>query len=102
MCWTWFKTVGHSSKNLGLSQKTLRPFWRPNLVTSLMEYSVAACRCYQNSKCRSRLTTRNAESSSNSDPQHNHSGNKDIILAHQAVAEMKDEMDEVSATTLVS
>ena len=60
---------------------------------------MAGCRCYQNSKCRSRLTTRNAEILGNSDPQHNHSGSKDISLAHQAVAEMKDEMDEVSATT---
>jgi len=25
MCWTWFKTVGHIFKNLGSSQKTLRP-----------------------------------------------------------------------------
>jgi len=25
MCWTYFKTIGHSLKNLGPSQKTLRP-----------------------------------------------------------------------------
>jgi len=35
MCWTWFKTIGHSSKNLGPSQKTLRPSWCPKLVTGL-------------------------------------------------------------------
>jgi len=23
MCWTWLKTIGHSWKNLGTSQKTL-------------------------------------------------------------------------------
>jgi len=35
MCWTSFKTIGHSSRNLGLSQKTLRPSWCPKLVTAL-------------------------------------------------------------------
>jgi len=35
-CWTWFKSIGHSSKNLGPSQKTLRPSWCPKLVTSLI------------------------------------------------------------------
>jgi len=35
MCWTHFKTIGHSSKNLGPSQKTLRPSWCPKLVTGL-------------------------------------------------------------------
>jgi len=29
------KCVGHSLKNLGLSQKTLRPPWCPKLVTGL-------------------------------------------------------------------
>jgi len=33
MCWTSFKTIGHSSKILGPSQKTLRPSWCPTLVT---------------------------------------------------------------------
>jgi len=35
MCWTSFTTIGHSSKILGPSQKTLRPFWCPKLVTGL-------------------------------------------------------------------
>jgi len=35
MCWTSFKTIGHSSENLGLSQKTLRPSWCAKLVTVL-------------------------------------------------------------------
>jgi len=29
------KNIGHSSKNLGLSRKTLRPYWCPKLVTGL-------------------------------------------------------------------
>jgi len=36
MCWTWFNTIGHSSKNLGPSQKTLRPSWGPKVVTGLI------------------------------------------------------------------
>jgi len=36
MCWTWFETIGHSSKNLGPSQKTLRPCWCLKLVTGLL------------------------------------------------------------------
>jgi len=36
MCWTWFKSIGHNSKNLGPSQKTLRPSWCPKLVTGLV------------------------------------------------------------------
>jgi len=36
MCWTWFKTIGHSSKNLGLSQKPLSLSWCPRLVTGLV------------------------------------------------------------------
>ena len=35
MCWTSFETIGHSSKNLGPSQKTFRPSWCPKLVTGL-------------------------------------------------------------------
>ena len=35
MCWTQFKTIGHSLKNLGPSQKTLRPTWCPKLVVGL-------------------------------------------------------------------
>jgi len=31
MRWTSFKTIGHSSNNLGPSQKTLRPSWCPKL-----------------------------------------------------------------------
>jgi len=36
MCWTSIKTIGHSSKKLGPSQKTLRPSWCPKLVTGLL------------------------------------------------------------------
>jgi len=36
MCWAWFKTIGHSSKNLRPSLKTPRPSWSPKLVTSLI------------------------------------------------------------------
>jgi len=35
MCWISFEAIGHSSKNLGPSQKTLRPAWCPKLVTTL-------------------------------------------------------------------
>jgi len=57
------------------------------------------CKCYQSSKCQARLTTRNDEIVSDSDPEHNHGGNKESIVAHQAVAEMKDKRSEVSSTT---
>ena len=33
MCWTQFKNIGQSSKNLGPYRKTLRPSWCPKLVT---------------------------------------------------------------------
>jgi len=36
MCWTYFETVGHSLKNLGPSQKTLRSPYCPKLVTCLV------------------------------------------------------------------
>jgi len=36
MCWTSLETIGHSSKNLGPSQKPLRPSWCPKLVTGLL------------------------------------------------------------------
>ena len=56
------------------------------------------CKFYQSSKCQARVTTRNNEIVSNCDPEHNHSGNKEHILARQAVVEMKDKMSEASAT----
>jgi len=37
MCWTLFKTIGHSSKNLGPSQKCLCPSWCHKLVTGLKQ-----------------------------------------------------------------
>jgi len=40
------KCVGHCSKNLGPSQKTLRPSWCPKLVTGLIYWvptSLASC-----------------------------------------------------------
>jgi len=36
MCWTSFKTIGHSSINSGPSQKNLCPSWCPKLVTGLV------------------------------------------------------------------
>jgi len=39
MCWTYFKTIGHSLKNLSPFQKTLRPPWCPKLVTGLNSYT---------------------------------------------------------------
>jgi len=36
MCWTQFKTIGHSLKNLGPSQTTLHPSWCPKLVAGLV------------------------------------------------------------------
>jgi len=36
MCWTHFKTIGHSLKNLSPSQKILRHPWYPKLVTGLI------------------------------------------------------------------
>ena len=56
------------------------------------------CKLYQSSKCQARLTTKNDEIVSNCDPEHNHSGNKENILARQAVVEMKDKMSDISAT----
>jgi len=52
MCWTEFKTSGHSLKNLGPPQKTPLP-WCSKLVTSLamseviidgMRFDVSLCR----------------------------------------------------------
>jgi len=37
MCWTYFRTIGHCSKNLGLSEKTFRLPYFPKLVTGLRE-----------------------------------------------------------------
>jgi len=36
MCLTQFETIEHSLKNVGPSQKTLRPSWCPKLVTGLV------------------------------------------------------------------
>ena len=57
------------------------------------------CKFYQSSKCKARLTTRNDEIVSDCEPEHNHSGNKENVLARQAIAEMKEKMSEVSATS---
>ena len=46
-----------------------------------------------------RLATKNDEIVSNCDPEHNHSVNKENVLTRQAVAEIKDKMREVSATS---
>jgi len=35
ICWIYFETIGHISKNFGPSQKTLCPSWCPKLVTGL-------------------------------------------------------------------
>lgn len=50
------------------------------------------CKRYQNSRCHARLTTKNDEIVGNCDPEHNHEGNTENILARQAVAEMKAKM----------
>ena len=56
------------------------------------------CKLYQSSKCQARLTTKNDEIVSNCDSEHNHSGNKENIMALQAVVEMKDKMSDILAT----
>ena len=43
MCWTQFKNIGHSSKNLGPSQKTFRPSWCPKLVAGLVTGTMCHC-----------------------------------------------------------
>jgi len=40
MCWTSFKTIGRSSKNLGPYLKTPRPSWCPKLVKGLLITSI--------------------------------------------------------------
>ena len=56
------------------------------------------CKLLQSSKCQARLTTKNDEIASNCDPEHIHSGNKENIMARQAVVEMKDKMSDILAT----
>ena len=56
------------------------------------------CKLHQSSKCQARLATKNEKIVSNCDPKHHHSGNKESILASQAVVEMKDKMSDISAT----
>jgi len=38
MCWTYFKTIGHSLKYLSPFEKTFRPPWCPKLVKGLWKY----------------------------------------------------------------
>ena len=40
ICWALLKTIGHSLKNLGPSQKTLRHPWCHKLVTGLIGHSL--------------------------------------------------------------
>ena len=56
------------------------------------------CEPYQSCKCQAKLTTKNDKIVSNCDPEHNHSGNKENILAHQAVLKMKHKMSDISTT----
>jgi len=42
MCWTQFKIIGHSLTILGPSQKTLRLYWCPKLVTGLLDSMIVA------------------------------------------------------------
>ena len=56
------------------------------------------CNLYQSSKYQARLMTKNDEIISNCDTEHNHLGNKENILACQAIVEMKDKMTDISAT----
>ena len=58
----------------------------------------SSCKLYQSSKCQARLTTKSDEIVSNCGPERNHSGNKEDILARQAIVEMKDKMSDISAT----
>ena len=57
------------------------------------------CKLYQNSKCQARLTTKNDEIVSNCNPEHNHFGNKENILARLAVVEVTDKMSDIPATS---
>jgi len=41
--WLYFETIGHSSKNLSPSQKTLRPSRCPKLVTGLLGHITVVC-----------------------------------------------------------
>jgi len=36
MSWVKFESIGHSSRNMGPSQKILRPSWCSKLVTGLV------------------------------------------------------------------
>jgi hypothetical protein len=56
------------------------------------------CKMYQKYKYQARITTKNDEVVGDFSPEHNHDGNKETILARQAVAAMKDRMGELSAT----
>ena len=56
------------------------------------------CKLYQSSKGQAKLTTKNDVIVSNCDPKHNHSRNKENILARQAVVEMKEKMSDIPAT----
>jgi len=47
VCWTKFKTIGHSSKVFRPSQKTLRTPWCPKLVMCLKEAYVKKKHCCQ-------------------------------------------------------
>ena len=56
LCWACFETIGHNLKNLGPSQKTLRPPWCPKLVTGVevqqtFSFPFSLLRHYQMPEC---------------------------------------------------
>ena len=57
------------------------------------------CKLHQKTRCRARIATKNDEIIRGCDAEHNHDGNKESILAMQAVADMKNKIGEISATT---
>ena len=59
------------------------------------------CKLHQKTRCRARIATKNDELIPGCDAEHNHDGNKESILAMQAVADMKNKMGEISATPVI-
>lgn len=50
------------------------------------------CKFNQKTGCRARIATKNDELDHGCGAEHNHDGNKESILAMQAVADMKDKI----------
>ena len=56
-----------------------------NIENMQVEIFSGFAKLYQSSKCQARLTTKNDEIVSDCDPEHNHTGNEENILAHQTL-----------------